>query len=373
MMVDLQEDCTTFKRNLLRVAIEKGYYARNCPKQRVRDSKHFMEQMLLAKKDEARVILSNEQNDLDKIRALEKERDDLQLNTLEQRKHLLELQNVQNVLKRKMNANEDKYLDDVLNLEAKLKKNENMVMKMSNSVQAFYKVHVNVCDIEEILEDAAKSQIKMENKLKDPIAIKKKQKFRSIDYEKLNALYETFVPQEELFAEQKYFSSVSMTSETSSNTSTSSPPPVTMPSLSKPMKHFHQMEIEFKKLFTILEISSTPKSISFKSREDKLLHDFCCNEVKPIFNDLHSFFKILQKEFPEEVKTMMDVFELMESDLDATWKQNEILNDQLLEATLKHEIEKCVLMCNDFVNDNLLDEIEKVKRESIDVQENLQK
>ncbi|GKC36927.1 ribonuclease H-like domain-containing protein [Tanacetum coccineum] len=37
-----------------------------------------------------------------------------------------------------MNANEDKYLDDVFNLEAKLKKKENVVIKMSNSVQALF-------------------------------------------------------------------------------------------------------------------------------------------------------------------------------------------------------------------------------------------
>ncbi|GKA77112.1 retrovirus-related pol polyprotein from transposon TNT 1-94 [Tanacetum coccineum] len=41
----------------------KGYYSRNCPKPRVRDSKYFMEQMLLAKQDEAGVILTDEQND----------------------------------------------------------------------------------------------------------------------------------------------------------------------------------------------------------------------------------------------------------------------------------------------------------------------
>ncbi|GJU92059.1 hypothetical protein Tco_1304482 [Tanacetum coccineum] len=40
----------------------KGHYARNCPKPRVRDSKYFMEQMLLAKQDEAGVILTDEQN-----------------------------------------------------------------------------------------------------------------------------------------------------------------------------------------------------------------------------------------------------------------------------------------------------------------------
>ncbi|GJW68792.1 retrovirus-related pol polyprotein from transposon TNT 1-94 [Tanacetum coccineum] len=42
---------------------EKGHYARNCPKPRIRDSKYFMEQMLLAKQDEAGVILTDEQND----------------------------------------------------------------------------------------------------------------------------------------------------------------------------------------------------------------------------------------------------------------------------------------------------------------------
>ncbi|GKB92588.1 retrovirus-related pol polyprotein from transposon TNT 1-94 [Tanacetum coccineum] len=41
----------------------KGHYARNCPKLRVRDSKYFMEKMLLAKQDEAGVILFDEQND----------------------------------------------------------------------------------------------------------------------------------------------------------------------------------------------------------------------------------------------------------------------------------------------------------------------
>ncbi|GKD04628.1 gag-pol polyprotein, partial [Tanacetum coccineum] len=40
-----------------------GHYARNCPKPRVHDLKYFMEKMLLAKQDEAGVILSDEQND----------------------------------------------------------------------------------------------------------------------------------------------------------------------------------------------------------------------------------------------------------------------------------------------------------------------
>ncbi|GKD73625.1 gag-pol polyprotein, partial [Tanacetum coccineum] len=41
---------------------EKGHYARNFPKLKVRDSKYFMEQMLLAKHDEAGVTLTDKQN-----------------------------------------------------------------------------------------------------------------------------------------------------------------------------------------------------------------------------------------------------------------------------------------------------------------------
>ncbi|GKD53432.1 retrovirus-related pol polyprotein from transposon TNT 1-94 [Tanacetum coccineum] len=41
----------------------KGHYARNFPKPRDRDPKYFMEQMLLAKQDEAGVILTDEHND----------------------------------------------------------------------------------------------------------------------------------------------------------------------------------------------------------------------------------------------------------------------------------------------------------------------
>ncbi|GKD43588.1 hypothetical protein Tco_1268233 [Tanacetum coccineum] len=271
-----------------------------------------------------------QQNVTDKIRAWEKERDDLQLHVSEQRKQVLELQTAQTSLKRKLIANEGKYLDVVLNLEAKLKKNENMVIKMSNSVQALFmlgpkpllvydpqlkhglgyenpytlkqaiykipklydasythssKVHVNVYDTEEILKDATKK---------------------------------TFVPQVELSLEQIYFPSASTFFETSTSASTSSSPPVTMPSSSKLHRHFHMLENEIQKLYTLLKTKTTPKSIVFTSREDTILKQFCYQEVTLILDYLHKVFIAIQTVFPEEVKAMMDVFVSMESDLDET-------------------------------------------------------
>nr|GEY20470.1 retrovirus-related Pol polyprotein from transposon TNT 1-94 [Tanacetum cinerariifolium] len=136
---------------------EKGHYARNCPKLRVQDSKCFIEQMFLAKQDEARVILTDEHNaflfaDASRMEEIEE-----------------------------------------LNLEARAKKNEDVVLKNGNSLQgmfmlgpkpmSFYdsnlkhdsKIHVFIRDTEDILDDATKS-----HKKNDPIAIeKKKNKFIS--------------------------------------------------------------------------------------------------------------------------------------------------------------------------------------------------
>ncbi|GJU44690.1 retrovirus-related pol polyprotein from transposon TNT 1-94 [Tanacetum coccineum] len=143
--------------------------------------------------------------DRDRIRALEKERDDVQTSVSAQRKQSLQLKNECTSLKHKFNKAEDQYLDDILNLKAKVKKNEDVIVKINNPYtlkQAISKnpklydasylyslnVRANVHDTEEILKDASKSQLKMNENLKDPIAIEKKQNFLPINYGKLNDL-----------------------------------------------------------------------------------------------------------------------------------------------------------------------------------------
>ncbi|GJZ09788.1 integrase, catalytic region, zinc finger, CCHC-type containing protein [Tanacetum coccineum] len=151
--------------------------------------------------------------------------------------------------------------------------------------------------------------MKMKNKLKDLIAIEKEQNVYTNDYNKLNNLSKDFVPQKELSAEQKYFSSTFIPFENPSNARTST-------------------------------------SLS---------------ETKPILAPM-----------PKDIKEVKDVFDSTETDLSATWKQNELLNDQLLEAKLKHEIECCLLLSHECVNNNVQDEIEKIQRESIEIQEERQ-
>ncbi|GJT22007.1 retrovirus-related pol polyprotein from transposon TNT 1-94 [Tanacetum coccineum] len=391
---------------------EKGHYARNCPKPRVRDSKYFMEQMLLAKQDEAGVILTDEQNDFlfadasrmeeieelnaniclmariqpadntfdvepsydstfisevqssfinenkeqmypthtkvinstigddqidsniifespngnvnsgsiekdthvpdlcaleqlarnayqeamkqqifaqkadqrakhfsqqakyqfvhdrDIIRDLEKQRDKLDLTVKDYKRKTKELQKTHLILKRQMSENEDRYHDTILDLKEKLKKNVDLILKVGNSLQGMFmlgpkplsvyyqqlkhglgypnpytlkqaisqclklylafslgnsEIHLNVRDTEDTLDDASKSQQKVNEKMNDPIAVANKQNYWTNDYKQINALYKDFVPQKELSAVQKYFPSSFIPSNKNLNATTSIP------------------------------------------------------------------------------------------------------------------------------------------------------
>ncbi|GJR73504.1 hypothetical protein Tco_0085869 [Tanacetum coccineum] len=75
---------------------------------------------------------------------------------------------------------------------------------------------------------------------------------------------------------------------------------------------------------------------------------------------------------PRDIKEMKDVFESTESELCELEKQNDFLKDQLLEVSLKHEVELSVLLNHECVNNSLYAEIEQLKNKSIKIQEDLQ-
>nr|GEY23055.1 integrase, catalytic region, zinc finger, CCHC-type, peptidase aspartic, catalytic [Tanacetum cinerariifolium] len=67
--------------------------------------------------------------DRDIIRDLEQQQDTLQLSVIELKRQIMELQKTQTIWKQKMSENEDKYHDTVLDLEARAKKNKDVVLK----------------------------------------------------------------------------------------------------------------------------------------------------------------------------------------------------------------------------------------------------
>ncbi|GJX94820.1 hypothetical protein Tco_0349406 [Tanacetum coccineum] len=267
-----------------------------------------------------------------------------------------------------MSENEDRYHDTVLDLEAKLKKNVDLILKLGNSLQGMFmlgpkplsvydqqlkhslgypnpytlkqaisqcpklylasslgnsEISLNVRDTEDTLDDASKSQQKVYEKINDLIAVANKQNCWTIDYSQINALYKDLVPQKELSAEQKYFPSSFIPSDKTSNAT---------PSI----------------------LASMP------------------NQLKPIVNELQFYFEFFKTLFQRDIKEMKDVFESTESELCELEKQNDFLKDQLLEVSLKHEVELSVLLNHECVDNSLHAEIEQLKKKSIEIQEGLQ-
>ncbi|GJY17398.1 hypothetical protein Tco_0388889 [Tanacetum coccineum] len=168
-----------------------------------------------------------EVRDRDIIRDLEKQRDKLELDVKDYRRQKEKYQKTQKIFNQTQCNKEEKYLDDILQLQAKIKDFENIVCKMGKSTETLRLLtneqkafrdkpteseQLHVFDSEETLEDAFKSQQKMTEKMNDPIVVANKQNYWTINYKKLNAIYKDCVPQKELSVEQKYFPSSSIPS-----------------------------------------------------------------------------------------------------------------------------------------------------------------
>ncbi|GJX29840.1 hypothetical protein Tco_0237919 [Tanacetum coccineum] len=110
---------------------------------------------------------------------------------------------------------------------------------------------LHVFDSEDTLEDAEKSRLKM-NEFQNDEKVQEL-KIKLIDYEKLNKLYDDFVTQKELSAEQTYFSSSFISFEKVS--SKTKPSMASMPSANLMLVDLNEMKNVFKIFFTLLELS----------------------------------------------------------------------------------------------------------------------
>ncbi|GJZ19003.1 integrase, catalytic region, zinc finger, CCHC-type containing protein [Tanacetum coccineum] len=391
----------------------KGHYARNCPKPRVRDSKYFMEQMLLAKQDEARVILTDEIQPADNTSNAGPSYDSAFISEVqsssntenEEQMYPTQTKIINSTIRddqidsdiifdspnRNVNSGsieKDTHVHD-LYLEAKLKKNVDLILKLGNSLQGMFmlrpkplsvydqqlkhgnlEISLNVRDNEDTLDDASKSQQKVYEKMNDPIAVANKQNCWTIDYAQINALYKDFVPQKELSAEQKYFPSSFIPSDKNSNATPSIP--ASMPSESPLIIELDKIKNCFQRLSELIQKNCKRASIFYTSPEEIQLNDFCQDQLKPIVNELQFYFEFFKTLFQRDIKEMKDVFESTETELCELEKQNDFLKDQLMEESIKHEVELSVLLNHKCVDNSLHAEIEQLKKKSIEIQEGLQ-
>ncbi|GKA07411.1 hypothetical protein Tco_0686635 [Tanacetum coccineum] len=252
--------------------------------------------------------------DQDIIRDLKQQRNKLDLTVIDYKRQKEEYQKTQTIFNQTRRDKEEKYLNDILQLQAKNKDLENVELCDENE-------QLHVFDSEDTPEDA-------ENKFS---------------------------------AEQTYFPSFFISSEKVS--SETKPSMASMPSANPMLVDLNEMENVFKKLFELLEKNCKRESIFYTSKEELRLIDICV-EAKLILREWHVYFEVFQNRFKRDVKEMKDVFVLVENDLDKTLKQNECLKDQLLEASLAEDVKNLVITsCMEIRNKDLHDETKRISKD----------
>nr|GEW81259.1 hypothetical protein [Tanacetum cinerariifolium] len=140
-----------------------------------------------------------------------------------------------------------------------------------------------------------------------------------------------------------------------------------MPSANPMLVDLNEMENVFQIFFELLEKNSKQESILYTSLKEPRLIDVCV-QAKLILRNWHTYFEVFQNRFKGDVKEMKYVFVSMENDLDETLKQNELLKDRLLEASLAEDIKNLVITSYvEIRNKDLHDETERISKESKDV------
>ncbi|GKA72626.1 hypothetical protein Tco_0778842, partial [Tanacetum coccineum] len=243
----------------------------------------------------------------DIIRDLKQQRDQLDLAVIYYKRQKEEYQKTQTIFNQTQRDKEEKYLNDIIQLQAKNKDLENVVCKMGKSTK--------------ILRLLTNEQKAFQDNLRNSGLGYNGPYVLSQAYAKIPKLYRAY----ELCNKNEQ-----------------------------------------------LDVFDSKKTLEDAEKSQLKMNEFQKDEkvqelkIKPI--------DYRKNRFKRDVKEMKVVFVSVENDLDETFKQNELLKDQLLEASLAEDIKNLVITsCMETRNKDLHEETERISKESKDVSTKNQK
>ncbi|GJX43945.1 retrovirus-related pol polyprotein from transposon TNT 1-94 [Tanacetum coccineum] len=224
----------------------------------------------------------------------------LQLNaTIESHKTLL---TTVDVLKMESKAKEDKYLEEIIELEKKKKSLDNVHDALS------------IIDTKETLELDEESRLKMHAKQNDPIAKEKNVNIAPIDYVALNKLSEHFVkhfvPQKQLVAEQAFWLPIS---KPVSEIPPVQPEPVLkeipskLPTISLVKESFNKMRNHVNDFENVVIVRTKVTGQNVGSWGIEHMRKAFEKDVKPFVNTLKDYFQIMEKSFLNEYSDCVEL------------------------------------------------------------------
>ncbi|GJV76183.1 retrovirus-related pol polyprotein from transposon TNT 1-94 [Tanacetum coccineum] len=371
----------------------KGHYARNCPKPRVRDSKYFMEQMLLAKQDEAGVILTDEQNDFlfaDASRMEEIE--ELSANIC----LMARIQPADNtfdagpsydsafiseVQSSSINKNEEQMYPThtkIINSTIGDEQIDSDIIFDSpngnvNSGSVEKDTHVpDLCALEQLARNAYQEVEKQQIFA---------QKSRKNNDDKLDLDVKDYKWKNEELQKTHLILKRQMSKNEDSYQDT-------VLDLEAKLKKNADLILKLGNSLQRMFMLGPKHSISLNVRDTEDTLDDASKSQQKVYEKMNDPIAVANTELlakldyeqiqllfiknfvPQKELSMKDVFKSTKVTLELA-KQNDFLKDQLLEASLKHEVELSVLLNHECVDNSLHAEIEQIQKKSIETQEGL--
>ncbi|GJR39726.1 retrovirus-related pol polyprotein from transposon TNT 1-94 [Tanacetum coccineum] len=293
--------------------------------------------------------------------ALKEQVDSLEQNLSKQIKEKECLLQTFTVFKSESKEKEDKYMENKIDLEKKIKELDNILFKVGQSAQtvhmltkpqAFYDnihkqalgyqnpfhlkkaqrikptlydgivmsdkhVAMPVIDDEETLILKEESRSKMSKKTKDPKVINKNISHKPIDYEKLNRLTKNFrkhfTPQQELSAEQAFWLHMSdPTSKPSDALPVKIEAPKELPKISLVNESLKKLKFHLAKFDNVVKIRTTPNAHTegvWGFEHTKAVFN---NEIIPFLKSLKDIFNVFDRDLLNEIMEVKTVFDQMD-------------------------------------------------------------
>ncbi|GJV48086.1 hypothetical protein Tco_1438298 [Tanacetum coccineum] len=344
--------------------------------------------------------------------ALKEQIDSLEQNLSKQIKEKESLFKTFTVFKNESKEKENKYMENEIDLEKKIKELDNIVYKVGQSAQtvhmltkpqAFYdnthkqalgyqnlfylrkaqrikptlyvgpvisKTHVAmpVIDDEETLILEEESRSKMFEKAKDPEVIAKKISHKPIDYEKLNSLIEDFEtrfsPQQELSAEQAFwFHTFNPTIEPSYSPPVIVDVPSELPKVSLVNASLKKLKFHLTQFDSVVKKRTTPSALEEGEWGFEHTKAVFNNEIIPFLKSLKDIFNVFDKDLLNEITEVQTVFDQMEASvqqfsvdkkcLEIAKKEILLENDRLLQKIMSQDVLITVMNSMSLNNDSV--------------------
>ncbi|GJV83118.1 hypothetical protein Tco_1523016 [Tanacetum coccineum] len=286
--------------------------------------------------------------------ALKEKVDSLEQNLSKQIKEKESLFQTFNVFKNEAKEKENKYQENKIDLEKKIKELDNIVYKVGYQNPFYLKKAqrikptlydgcfisqkhdaMPVVDDEETLILEEESRSKMSEKAKDPEAIKQNISHKPIDYEKLNRLTEDFgkrfSPQQELLAEQDFwFRIVNPSIEPSYTPPVIVDVPSELPKVMLVNASLKKLKFHLTQFDSGVRKRTTPSALEEGEWGFEHTKTIFNNEIIPFLKSLKDIFNVFDKDLLNEITEVQTVFD----QIDAAVQQSSV-DKQCLEIAKK--------------------------------------